>query len=259
MKLSKRLERLAGMVTPGNRLADVGTDHGYVPICLYEENRIPSAIAMDFHKGPLERAENHIKAAGLERYIETRHSDGLAALKEGEADTVLIAGMGGALMQRILEEGRTVLFSVKELVLQPQSEIAGIRQQLEALQWRIICEDTVCEDGKYYFMMKAVHGREAHYTTAEHRYGRMKYQRSLSVLEEYLGRQVRIQQEILSGLPGEGSERSLARAEFIRKDIRILKQALDGCIQEQTERKKAGLCPEEERRKEPDGKMSGFD
>lgn len=162
-------------------------------------------------------------------------------------------------MQRILEEGRAVLFSVKELILQPQSEIAGIRQQLEALQWRIICEDTVCEDGKYYFMMKAVHGREAHYTMAEYRCGRMKYQHSLSVLEEYLRRQMRMQQEILSGLPREGSVRSLARAEFIQKDIRILKQALDGCMREQTERKKAGMRPEEERRREPDGKMPGFD
>ena len=106
MNISKRLNRLAGMVTEGSRLTDVGTDHGYVPLCLCRQGRIPSAIAMDVNEGPLLRAKEHIREAELDAYIETRLSDGLSALNPGEADTVLIAGMGGNLMERILADGQ---------------------------------------------------------------------------------------------------------------------------------------------------------
>ena len=92
--------------TKGSRLADIGTDHGYIPIALVQEGRIPSALAMDVGKGPLSRAREHIHSQGLDTYIETRLSDGLTELHEGEADTVLIAGMGGMLMKRILEGGK---------------------------------------------------------------------------------------------------------------------------------------------------------
>ena len=85
MQLSKRLSSVASMVTAGYRLADVGTDHGYVPISLYERGVIPSAIAMDINKGPLERAKLHIAEMGMGQVIETRLSDGLQNLRPGEA------------------------------------------------------------------------------------------------------------------------------------------------------------------------------
>ena len=97
MELSRRLRMNASFVTPGNRLADVGTDHGYIPIALRLEGVIPSALAMDINPGPLERAKEHIRQFDLETDIHTRLSDGVQALCPGEADSVLIAGMGGAL------------------------------------------------------------------------------------------------------------------------------------------------------------------
>ena len=72
MNLSKRLLAVASAVTPGNRVADIGTDHGYVPIYLVQKGWIPSAIAMDVNKGPLERAAQHIREQGLESRISTR-------------------------------------------------------------------------------------------------------------------------------------------------------------------------------------------
>ena len=94
MQLSKRLSAVAGLVTRGNRLVDVGCDHGYLPVYLYLNHMIPSAIAMDVRPGPLSRAEEHIAQYGLGEYIETRLSDGLAALGTDEGDTLVIAGMG---------------------------------------------------------------------------------------------------------------------------------------------------------------------
>ena len=106
MQLSKRLSAVASLITEGSRLADIGTDHGYVPIALVENGSIPSAVAMDVNKGPLERAQEHIREKHLEDRIKTRLSDGVKALEEGEADAVLIAGMGGMLVIRILDAGR---------------------------------------------------------------------------------------------------------------------------------------------------------
>ena len=144
------------MVTNGNILADIGTDHGYVPIALVQEGKISKAIAMDINKGPLQRADEHIKKCGLEDMIETRLSDGVAELKENEADTILIAGMGGELVIQILSDGEAVCKKAKELVLQPQSDIDHVRRYLRENNYRIVDEDMVCEDGKYYPMMKVV-------------------------------------------------------------------------------------------------------
>lgn len=156
MQISKRLQAVADMVSWGSRLADVGTDHGYVPIFLVLENRIPSAVAMDINQGPLERARLHIRQYGLEKSVETRLSDGLAKLLPGEADSILIAGMGGMLTVRILEGGRKVLQGAKELILQPQSDIREVRLFLKKNGYRIEAENMVEEDGKFYPMMRAV-------------------------------------------------------------------------------------------------------
>ena len=99
------MKAVAAMVTSGGVLADVGTDHGYIPIALIQRQKIKSAIAMDINKGPLARAQDNIASAQLGDYIQTRLSDGVAALGEGEADSILIAGMGGELVIHILSEG----------------------------------------------------------------------------------------------------------------------------------------------------------
>lgn len=186
MQLSKRMQRLASCVTENNRLADVGTDHGYIPIHLVLERKIPSAIAMDVNKGPLERARSHIHEYGLDTYIETRLSDGLTRLGPGEADTVLIAGMGGALTVRILTGGAHCLDTVKELILQPQSEIHLVRDWLCGHGFRIGLEDLVLDGGKYYPLMRAVHGKTDALTDAERYYGSAAVQRSPEVLRAYL-------------------------------------------------------------------------
>ena len=148
------MEALAHLVTPGSRLCDVGCDHGYLPIYLVQEQIIPSAIAMDIGEGPLLAAKTHIAEVGLEDKIQTRRSDGLAAASAEEIDTVLIAGMGGGIVIHILTEGRKVAQSVKDLILQPQSELKEVRRFLCNEGYEIVDEDMVLEDGKYYPMMK---------------------------------------------------------------------------------------------------------
>lgn len=121
MQLSKRLKLVASFVPEGDRVADVGTDHGYVPIWLVGTGRCPGAVAMDVRQGPLDRARAHIRESGLEDKIQVRLCDGLSGSIPGEVDTVVIAGMGGELMLRILEEGRHMWESTAHFVLSPQS------------------------------------------------------------------------------------------------------------------------------------------
>ena len=157
MEMSARLKLIAGFVTEGYVVADIGTDHGYIPIWLIKADRIPRAIAMDIGKGPLERAQENIKQYGYEDRIETRLSDGLKVLRVNEADSVVIAGMGGPLIVSLLEAGKTALNTVKELILSPHTDIYLVRHYLIENGYDIVREEMVYDMGKYYTVMKAVH------------------------------------------------------------------------------------------------------
>lgn len=227
MKLSKRMRRLASLVTGGNRLADVGTDHGYIPIALVKEDKIPGAIAMDVNQGPLTRAGAHIREFGLSTYIETRLSDGLTGLKPGEADTVLIAGMGGMLTVRILDEGSHCLNTVKELVLQPQSDIQEVRRWLGRHGFRIDLEDIVEEDEKYYPMFRAVRGPAEEGAEYELYYGDSRLQQSPEILRDYLKKKTAGYENLRESLSLKKLKAS-GRVKEIERELRLANEALEG-------------------------------
>lgn len=156
MELSRRLQAVAAMVTAGYTLADIGTDHAYIPIYLVEHQIVPRAVAMDINEGPLDRARAHVEKHGLTGQIALRLSDGMKELRPGEAQSAVIAGMGGALMIRILQDSKETVESLRECILQPQSEIAKVRAFLLQEGFLFIQEDMVEEDGKFYPMMKVV-------------------------------------------------------------------------------------------------------
>lgn len=187
VKISNRLTTAAALVKQGYTLADVGTDHGYIPIYLMQQEKIPSAIAMDINEGPLERAKEHIALYGLQAYIQTRLSDGVAALKPGEVEAVLIAGMGGGLVMHILKDGEKVCQSAKELILQPQSEIEHVREFLREEGYTILAEDMVYEDGKFYPMMKVQYqGENVEELKLSDLYGGLLLQNRHPVLKTFL-------------------------------------------------------------------------
>ena len=153
MRLSERLERVVSFVRPCASAADIGTDHALVPVELVRRGIVKKALAMDVRPGPLSRAKEQISRAGLSDQIEPRLSDGLAALKPQEAETVIIAGMGGELIIRILTVDRHMWDSVAQWVLSPHSEVFKVRGWLLENGFSIEKEDMVCEDGKYYVLM----------------------------------------------------------------------------------------------------------
>lgn len=164
--LSDRLSAIVSMVTPGNRVCDIGCDHGFVPIYLVKQGISPSALAMDVREGPLSQAKIHIRDYNLENLIQTRLSDGLSAFRAGEAETLICAGMGGRLLMRILSEEADKAASFRELILQPQSEVGQFRAFLRRQGYLCVDENMIEEDGKFYPMMKAVYaGEKAERTT----------------------------------------------------------------------------------------------
>lgn len=225
MKRSKRLETIISMVPACSCAADVGTDHGFVPIDLVRTKKAGRAIAMDVKKGPLERARAHIAEAGLENQIETRMSDGLAALEPGEADMIVISGMGGELMLRILCDGLSVCRAARRLILSPQSELSRFRHGLEKLGFAIIDEVMIKEDGKYYTVMAAEPGSMDCPAECFYRYGPVLIRSGSPVLRQFLQREKEQYRQIeaqLESQDGEGAKRRLMQ---IREELKQVKEA----------------------------------
>ena len=259
MELSKRLQGVADFLSEGLRIADIGCDHGFLSIYLVQTGKAPGCIAMDVNRGPLARAQENIDRQGLSTYIETRLSDGARALgfteagdgrKKPEAEAAVLAGMGGKLMIRIMEDSPEQFQGMQEFVLQPQSEISLVRRFIRRKGWRITAEDMVLEEGKFYPMMrvetKAADGRGG-LATAEGKedckreeraclgssqelfdtFGEFLLKDRHPVLKQFLKKEERQQEEILSGLSAQTSLRSKERSKEIEKRLEKIRQGLE--------------------------------
>ena len=225
MQLSIRMQAVADMVTPGGRIADIGTDHGYVPIYLVEQNKADHAIAMDVRKGPLARAGENIVRFGCSDRIETRLSDGLAMLKPG------------LLTVRILEAGLKVLQSVSECILQPQSDLDKVRQFLHQHGFQIVQEKMLIDEGKYYVVMRVLHGEERIYTEAEDIYGRFLINEKNPVLKEYLEKQKAVKEKLLLALKDKTSEKSHERQQELLHELQIINETITRMVDENAEQR----------------------
>lgn len=158
LELSPRLALVASWVPHGAKLADVGTDHAYLPVWLALHGRVTSAIASDLRKGPLERARETGRTYGAEG-IDFRLGDGLASIRPDEADTIVIAGMGGENIAAILAAAPWTADGRHTLLLQPQSRAASLRRFLMENGCTITREALVRDRGTIYPVLEATAGR----------------------------------------------------------------------------------------------------
>lgn len=205
VNLSKRMEAVVNMISPQSfAIADVGCDHAYVSIALVQRGLAQKVIAMDVRTGPLEIAKRNVRETGYSEKIDVRLGDGLERLQQGEADGIVIAGMGGLLMKSILERGMHILMYEQKrpvLVLQPQSDVKEVRMFLHSHAYHIVSEQMLKEDGKYYTVIKAepVEGKlSEQYTTAEWVYGKCNLADNNQVLYEYLQKEQKVLKKILN-------------------------------------------------------------
>lgn len=228
--LSERLMHIAQQVSNGQTLADVGCDHGYLPIWLVQKGCMQRAIAMDINEGPLQRAMEHIEREALGGYIQTRQSNGLEKLSPGEADAVIIAGMGGNLTIDILSRGEAIVRTLEQLILEPQSELSGVRAFLRENDYLIEAEDLVLEDGKYYPILRVIPKKSSDVLTFSKEsglplavldaYGHRLLTARHPVLLKFLEKERQQCEQIIAGLPAEvdGSDRiAQRRAELMEK------------------------------------------
>ena len=229
MELSKRLMSVASMVTPGSKVADIGCDHGFVSIYLVEKEICPRVIAMDVNEGPLLRAKEHVSEHGLDKRIDIRLSDGIDKLLEKEADSIFIAGMGGRLVIKILSDHFDKVKDLKEIILQPQSELHLVRNFLAKQGLTIVQEDMVEEAGKFYPCMKAVWKEETvDYTELEEWYGPLLLRQEHSVLHRFLLKEKSMFEQITEDIRSNAKcgVTEEAKAENIKKRIGQINKAL---------------------------------
>ena len=161
MELSKRLMKIASYVNYCEAIADIGTDHGYIPIYLVKNNKCNSAIASDINKGPIEKASTNIRFEGLSEKIKCLLGGGLKPLKVGEVNGVIIAGMGGNLIRDIILEDIEKVKLYDFLILQPAQNPEVLREFLYNNNFEILNEDLILDDGKFYELFKVKYNENA--------------------------------------------------------------------------------------------------
>lgn len=154
-QLSKRLAAIARRLNRGSVLADIGSDHALLPIHAVNRGISKGAVAGELNEGPFRRAQANVAAAGLSGRIDVRKGDGLAVIAPGEADQIVIAGMGGATMTAILTAGSDRLTGVNKLLLQPNVGAPLLRRWLQDNGWLLQDECVVEEDGLHYEILEA--------------------------------------------------------------------------------------------------------
>lgn len=157
-KLSDRLNAVANNIPQGARLADIGSDHAYLPCYVVKKGAVPKAIAGEVANGPFQSALEQVREENLTDWITVRKGDGLEVIDPGEVDCITIAGMGGTLISSILEKGKSKLEGVTRLVLQPNVGSFAVRRWLIDNGWELVEEEILKEDGKIYEILVAEKG-----------------------------------------------------------------------------------------------------
>lgn len=156
--LSSRLQTVVNYIPNGYRIADIGSDHAYLPCHVVQKGIVPFAVAGEVVEGPYQSAIRQVESVGLTEQISVRLGNGLEVLQPGEVDCITIAGMGGSLIASILDRGKDRLQHIKRLILQPNIGAIAIRKWLLDHGWKLIQEEILIEDGKIYEILVAEQG-----------------------------------------------------------------------------------------------------
>lgn len=218
--LSKRLGSAVPYVRRGARVVDVGTDHAYLPIHLVGEGLAQTALAADINRGPIECARANIAEAGLSDRIGTLQADGLHGVEAFAPDHVIVFGMGGELIERILSEAEWIRNPAVRLILQPMSRAATLRAWLTENGFAITGETLTYEDKKYYQTLAAEWcGERVVYSEVELEVGRLNIERRPPIFEDFLRHEIAVLDRVIAG-------KNQARTVDVAEEI-MMKKALE--------------------------------
>lgn len=226
INLSKRLELIANEVKKGAKVADIGTDHAYIPIYLVQNDIAQCVYACDIKEGPLLSAKENISAYGCGEKIETRLSNGLQAMKSGEFDTVIIAGMGGELIRDIISDAKHLRSKYIEYILSPHSKLCEFRAYLRTQSYKTVKEFMLKCSGKFYTVIKVVYDPDVVPEYKEDKnelydtYGYYLIKNKDKVLYEYLQKEEKKYENIIKRLKNKADEEGLSHK------LELIKEAL---------------------------------
>lgn len=226
--LSRRLATVASFVPDGARMADIGSDHAYLPAALALEKKISYAVAGEVVRGPYENAVHEIKSHGLDAVIKPRLADGLAAIEPADKiDTVVVAGMGGTLIAKILDEGVAKLAGVTRLILQPNVGEYRLRRWLMDHHYQIMAERIVAEDDHIYEIIVAEPSIVPfRYSDYELTFGPLLLEKKGPVFvakwQEYCQRQATVLHQMAGA-----KKVPVARINELKDELAMVKEALD--------------------------------
>lgn len=224
MEISKRLQTVASLVRCRS-MADIGTDHGYVPLFLWEQKKIDIAFACDINRGPLARAAENIAHMGAADAIQTRLGSGLAPLAAGEAQSVVIAGMGGMLICNILSAHPEVAKAAQEWILSPQHDLEAVRRLVGEMGFVLDTEVMVQEDGKFYHIFRCVKGEPVPQSLAALRYGGHLLEQKDALLWQELQQEETQYKKVIQGLEQQNSTRAAERLAELREKLAVIEEA----------------------------------
>lgn len=215
--LSPRLNTIEALIPNGVRVADIGTDHGHLPISLIRSGISKRIIACDIREKPLDNARRNIEKTGTVG-IELRLGDGLSPIKPLEVDYIVIAGMGGEVISAILNAAKWVKSDKYTLLLQPMTSADELRRYLSENNFKIISETAVFDAGKLYTVIKAAFsGEKEPQNEAFYRIG--KLDRNDAVAKKYIEKQINIIKKCIADLQASGKADDLERFKAILKEM----------------------------------------
>jgi tRNA (adenine22-N1)-methyltransferase len=232
LKLGKRLAAIAAMVPAGSRLADIGTDHAYLPVHLVSQGVVAFAVAADVHRGPCRSALETVRRHNLTDRIALRCGDGLAVLTPGEVDTAVIAGMGGPSIIAIRSAQPAVTASLGRLILQPMLAAAAVRRWLVANGWRLVDEELVIDDGRPYEIIVAEPAAPDCCKPIEpilYEIGPLLWAKRHSLLPSHLASLIAQLQQVLAAMENSPQARQSAKYREYREKI-VQLEAMFSCL-----------------------------
>ena len=202
MELGNRLKAVANLVPRNKRIADIGTDHAYLPVYLAARGFITGAVASDNKEGPCQAARKTIAQYHLEQRIEVRQGDGLLTIHPDEVEVIVMAGMGGLTMLSILDQGMAVLNTptLTHLVLQPQTDSDAVRRWAEQKGWEICQEDLAQEGTKLYEMFVLTPNKHYVYPGPSYEVGSLLITHKHPLLKKRLEKLIKEHRAALQGM-----------------------------------------------------------
>lgn len=226
MKLSSRLQAIADFIPSNTIVADIGTDHGYIPAYLIQNKIAKRVIATDLSENSLQKTIHLIKELDLENYIDVRLGDGLEVIKPFEVDTVIISGMGGLLIRDILDKDRHKRDSITHFILQPNIASDELRKYLYDNSFTILGEKLIKEDGKFYEIIYAKKGKSYVKDPIYYEIGEKLILNKDPLLREYINHKIDVFKHIMQEIRDKTTEKSRARYEEVEGEIKQLKEVL---------------------------------